>query len=121
MLSSGKKPEQIDRRRSLASIPVVNDCVSHTIDEDGRLQLTIEIQRGSSFLSRFQPRIMKKRVRLDELGVFVFEQIDGRRTVKAIIETFGRRFRTDRRESELSVAAFLKSLAQRQVISIVVK
>ncbi|MDP7741030.1 MAG: PqqD family protein [Lentisphaeria bacterium] len=121
MLSSGTKPEQIDRRRSLASIPVVNDCVSHTIDENGRLQLTIEIQRGSGFLSRFQPRIMKKRVRLDELGVFVFEQIDGKRTVKAIIEAFTRRFRTDRRESELSVAAFLKSLAQRRVISIVVK
>ena len=121
MLSREKKPEQIDRRRSLASIPVVNDSVTHTTDENGRLQLTIEIQRGSSFLSRIQPRIMKKRVRLDELGVFVFEQVDGKRTVKAIIDAFTRRFRTDRRESELSVAAFLKSLAQRQVISIVVK
>jgi hypothetical protein len=121
MLGRRKHPDAIDRRRSLASVPVLNEALTWEKADDGRLTLVIEFKRGKGFLDRFKPPIMRRKVRLDELGQFVFEHVDGRRDVKSIIDAFADRYRTDRREAELSVAEFLKSLAQRHVISLIVE
>jgi hypothetical protein len=41
--------------------------------------------------------------------------------VAQIIESFRVRYAANRREAELSTVAFLRSLAQRQIISIVIR
>ena len=111
----------IDRRRSLEGIPTVNEGASVTTTDAGTDTITITVKRGHGFLARFQPPVMERRVRLDELGTFVFRQIDGRRDARAIVALFVARYRVNRREAELSCIQFLKMLAGRQVISIVFK
>jgi hypothetical protein len=118
--SRRKQKTPIDRRRSLEAIPVLNQEVSVARMDNDRVILTVRLTRGTGLLSRFQPPIMKRNVKLDAVGTFVFHQIDGKRTTRDIIDVFIDRYRVNRREAELSCVQFLKSLAIRRVISIVV-
>jgi len=114
-----KKAAGLDRRRSLEAIPVVNGGVK-AADGPAGLVLKVIVLRGSGFLARFQPAVMERRVELDEIGSFVFRLIDGKRTALDIVDAFVERYRTNRREAELSCVEFLKSLVRRHVISIAV-
>jgi len=119
-LSRRKKRQPIDRRRSLESIPAVNEGVTAHENDGGELVLVVSLERGTGLLARFQPPVMEKRVKLDELGAFVFQQIDGKRTTREIIDAFASHYRVNHREAELSCVQFLKSLVTRRVISILV-
>jgi len=104
----------------LAAVPVLNQGVSRESTDNG-LIVTAHVKRGTGLRAMFQPPVMEKRVELDELGAFVFRQIDGKRTTKDIIDAFMRKYRVNRREAELSCVDFLKSLLKRNVISVVVE
>jgi len=115
-----KKPEPVDRKRSMVAVPVVNPGVTSKETAPGRLLLTVRLERGTGFLARFKPPGMERCINLDELGTFVFGKIDGKRTTKDIIEAFATQYRVNRREAELSCVEFLKSLLSRRVISVIV-
>ena len=115
-----KRP-QIDRRQSLAGIPIVNENVTIDDRDADNVVVRITLERGNGFIDRFKPPKMTSRVELDELGSFALGQIDGRKTVSEIIDAFVERYRANRREMELSVVAFMKSLMERRVISIIIK
>lgn len=123
MIGFRKKPKAppIDRRRSLEGIPVLNEGVSVKDADPGKVHIVVRTPRGKGLLARFQPQVLERNLKLDELGTFVFRQIDGQRTVREIIGEFIARYHANRREAELSTVSFLKSLAQRNVISIVIK
>lgn len=114
------KPEQrsIDRSEALRSIPAIVPGVTFEKEDDGRLMAVIPVKRGNGFFARFQAPVTKHRVRLDEIGAFVIEYINGERTVQEIVDAFAAKYRVNRREAELSMADFLKSLAQRNIIAI---
>ena len=59
-------------------------------------------------------------VELDELGSFVVDLIDGKRNVLEIVEAFQEKYKTNRRETQVSVVTFLKTLAVRGVASVVI-
>ena len=110
----------MDRRKSLEGIPVLHEGVTIAYRENGNAVVTVRLKRGRSLLARFQPPVMERVVRLDELGTFVLQQVDGRTPTREIVERFVKRYHTNRREAELSAVAFLKSLAQRGVVSIAI-
>ena len=110
----------LDRRQSLSGVPVLNEGVRVDDANPDRLVLTVRRVRGTGILARFQPPVMERRVKLDELGSFVFRQIDGARSTRQIVERFARHHRVNRREAELSCVAFLKSLAGRNVVYIAI-
>ena len=116
-----QKEPTIDRRRSLDGIPVVNRGVTAQDVPPDRVSLVVRSPRGSGLLARFQPPVLERNIRLDALGAFVFRQIDGERSVRGIIDLFVERYRANRREAELSTVSFLRSLAERRAISIVIK
>ena len=115
------KPPPIDRRKSLDAFPVINGGNAQEPRDGGALDLVIRTPRRPGLLARFMPPVLEKRFKLDELGAFVFHQIDGARSVEQIMEAFRARFNLNRRETEISVAAFLRLLAERRIISIIVK
>lgn len=117
------KPPVINREQSLKGVPIVNNDVRIQPREENaaRLELVIRLRRGDGFMSRFMPPTHERKVKLDELGTFVFGLIDGHRTVREIVEAFLARYRVNRREAELSTVEFIRSLAQRQAISIVIR
>jgi hypothetical protein len=113
------KPE-LDRRQVLAGIPLLNSGVRREERAGGALNVIVTVKRRSDFLGKFQPPTWERKIELDELGSFIVGLIDGERTALAIINAFVERFKINRREAELSTMAFLKSLAERNVISVVV-
>ncbi|MCG2660657.1 MAG: PqqD family protein [Kiritimatiellae bacterium] len=119
---TNKQPQvQIDRRRSLDGIPVINEQISCENDQTGRLVINIKLKRGNGLLARFQPPVLERNVRLDEIGGFVFKLIDNQRSTLEIIELFLAKYRVNRREATLSVVDFLKSLVKRGVVSIAIR
>lgn len=120
-LFSRRKTPPLDRRQSLASVPVLNEGVSSREGDAARIIVTIRQRRRSGFIGRFQPPVLERTVKLDELGSFVFRQIDNSKNTGAIIDAFSDRYKINRREATLSTVEFLKSLVKRGVISIAVK
>ena len=114
-------PSQIDRRQSLDGIPVLNEQISCKNDNTGRLVINIKLKRGNGFLARFQPPVLERNLKLDEIGGFVFKLIDNQRSTLEIVDMFLSKYRVNRREATLSVVDFLKSLVKRGVVSIVIR
>ncbi len=114
-------PAQIDRRQSLAGIPVLNEQVSCENDQNGRLVVNIKLKRGKGVIARFQPPVLERNLKLDEIGGFVFKLIDSQRSTLEIIELFLAKYRVNRREATLSIVDFLKSLVKKGAVSIVIR
>lgn len=115
------KAPPINRERSLSSIPIRNEGVDVDESDPDNLVLNITLQRGTGFLARFQPPEFTRVVKLDELGSFVFKQVDGKTTTMQIIQAFKERYKLNAREAELSCVTFIKSLTSRYAVSIAVK
>jgi hypothetical protein len=105
----------------LEGIPVLNEQVTWADDETGRLVVNVKTKRRSGLVGRFQPPVMERNVRLDEIGSFVFKLINNERNTLEIINLFLGKYRVNRREAMLSVVDFLKSLVKRGIISIVIR
>ncbi len=111
----------INRVRALAAVPLLNRGLEIEKDEAGNTIIRVKVRRGRGFLSRFQPPVMIKTVKLDEIGTFVLDQVNEEATVLDIVNSFVARFKTNRREAELSTVDFFKSLMQKGIISMAVK
>ncbi len=61
-------------------------------------------------------RTRTKKLQLDALGASVWELLDGKRTVKQIIETFADAHQLSFKEAEASVTTFLRELGRRGLI-----
>lgn len=118
------KPEvELSREDSLSARPVVNSLVRVDKGADGLI--TLQVPRKSTSLVRVVSRYFKlppyRRVALDELGTFVIELCDGEHTVRDIVDKFSKRFKLNRREAEISMGDFLRTLARRSIIALVIK
>jgi len=111
------------RQESLSARPVLNQLVRTERDPEGNILLLVP--RRQTALVRTVSRFFRippyRKVALDELGSYVIELCDGTHTVGEIAEQFTRRFRLSRREAELSVATFLRTLAGRAIIGLIIE
>ena len=111
----------VNRRLSLEGIPVINPGVKWAAKPGDCLIVTVPVGRSTGVLGWFQPEKCERRVELDPLGSFVLTQIDGKKSASAIAEEFVARFKVHRREAEMCIAEFLKSLLERCIISIAIQ
>lgn len=116
-----REKDQIDRRKSLAGIPIFHEGVE-VVEAGGRLLvLKVKIRRGPGFFDRFRPLVTERKYELDEFGSFVVRHIQKNASVMDIILAFEREFRMSHRESELGVVAFVKILMKRNLLSVGLK
>jgi hypothetical protein len=59
-----------------------------------------------------------KKLQLDALGTAVWELMDGRRTVRQVIEDFAGEHQLHPREAEVSVTLFLRDLGRRGIVGL---
>ncbi|MDD4538042.1 MAG: PqqD family protein [Lentisphaerae bacterium] len=111
----------VSRRDALRSIPAIMPGVTYRDDDDGHVLVQVPVPPRRGFLGFFQTAASTRKVRLDSIGAFVIKQIDGRRCVADIVDAFASQYRSNRREAELCIADFLKSLTQRNIIVIGVR
>ncbi len=63
-----------------------------------------------------QNRTRTKKLQLDALGVSVWDLLDGKRTVKQVIEAFADVHQLNFKEAEASVTTFLRELGRRGLV-----
>ncbi len=67
----------------------------------------------------FMPR--EKKIRLDEIGSWVWRRCDGRTDVEAMINQMSEEFKLSRKESEVSLFSFLRSMSKKKLIGFEIK
>lgn len=120
LLQSQPETPLLDRARSLQGIPVRHADLSMRRTSTGGVMITARFPRRKAWFARFMPPVIERQVELDEIGAFVMEHVDGKRSVKEIVAAFNARFNLNRREAELCTVDFIRQLAQRRLISIVI-
>ena len=117
-----KKP-QLSREQSLSAIPIQNNAVSVSRDDAGLV--SISIPRKDSWWVNALSRVFfvpeEKRVGLDEIGSYVWDLCDGKNDVRSIIGQFQKEYRLNRKEAELSMLNYLKMLAKKKLIGLLIK
>ena len=107
---------------ALAARPVVNEAV-RVIAAVGegpvRLEYPLVLPR---WLGRLLPagRIarLRRTLELDAMGTFVWNHIDGQRSVRQLAELVAERYRCLPREAEESVAIFIRELGRRNILGL---
>jgi len=113
------KPPPIDRRQVLRLYPIRNALVRHEQNESGVFTLIVPLQPRGIFgwLSRIFKLPREHRIELDEIGSAVWALCDGKHAVETIVQRLTQQYKLERREVELSLFAFLNTLARRGFIA----
>lgn len=121
-----KKSNQpsISRGDALNRIPVKSIQVTEARLESGEVVISYPVTMRPFFaglVKRFggpEVQIQMKKLQLDELGTSVWDMIDGKFSVRQLIERFARTHQLEAREAEVSVAQFLRELGRRGLIGL---
>ncbi len=123
----GKKP-QVSRAEVLAAVPIKNPLIEwervERSGDDSNAEPTVvmKIPRRKDKLGNLAAKIFRlpgfRKLELDEIGSDVWELCDGTRSVEVIIKALGDKYKMNRRQTEASVTAFLKMLAERRLIAL---
>ena len=100
----------------LRSIPVRNPTLTWVKDEEGRVTVLIPRKGTSKLLKRIALLPPVKRVRFDDIGSYVWELCDGKRTVEDIIQELCKTYNLTRKEAETPLLVHLDRLRKRRII-----
>lgn len=123
---SGNTPQAettLSRNYAFDCVPVKNPQVREEADEKGELRLVYQVQVRPWFqgvlkkIIRSESSIINRSLQLDPLGASVWQMIDGRQSVKKIIDEFQAIHQLNRREAEVSVTTFFKELGKRGLLA----
>lgn len=115
-----KRKPKLTRQQSLNAYPVKNIAVREEIDDGGFV--TLHIPRKSKWWVRllmvffYVPE--ERTVALDEVGSFVWKLCDGEHTVRDLIGELSSKYKLNRREAEVSLIAYLRTLGKKRLIAI---
>lgn len=107
----------------LSSRPARNEALAWEKNDDGEVQITVTRQETWKvrLLSKvfYVPR--KRKITLDEVGTEVWQMCNGRTSVSQMIEGLSGKYQLNRKEAEVSLLAYLKSLAQKRFVGFVIE
>jgi hypothetical protein len=114
----------VTRAESLARIPVKNSRIVQERLPGGEILITYAAPVGAlsaaviRYLGRGSGQEIPKKVQLDGMGSEVWELIDGRRTVRRLIDIFANAHNVPAQEAEVAVTQFVRSLGRRGLIGL---
>ena len=114
----------LSRMQALEYTPVKSCQISELRLESG--EVVIEYPLGvrpwiaavAKRLGGPQNRKQTKKLQLDALGTSVWDLVDGKRSVRMIIQIFAKSHRLENREAEVSVTSFIRQLGQRGLLGL---
>lgn len=101
----------------MAAMAVRHPQVSERVSAGGKVELVVP--RTKSRLGRWlsgSDAPVVRRFELDELGGEVWRMIDGKTTVRMMIERFATAHQLSLREAEVSMLAYLRMLTERGIM-----
>jgi len=118
-----KKP-QISRAEALKCTPVISAQVVEDRLESGEVIIRYPVTIRPFFatwVKRFggpDDYVQTKKLQLDKLGASVWDMLDGKRSVRRLIELFAETHQLQFREAEVAVTRFLRELGRRGLIGL---
>jgi hypothetical protein len=121
-LSSKKKPE-VSKQDALAAKPIhVVSAEMRPTESGGVLEVSLASKgRGLGGWLFRMPAGSTKKFEFDPVGVFVWDQCDGKTSVQQIIRKLARRHNLNVREAEVATVQFLRTLSRKGLIGLEVK
>ena len=119
-----KKSEGPNRNEALECIPIKNDNIEESRQDNGELLLIYPIIIRPWLAGLFRKRggknerTIDKKLQLDALGAEVWGLMDGHTTVHEIIKRFALNHQIPQREAEAAVTRFLRDLGKRGLIGL---
>lgn len=106
----------------LSSKPARNEALEWDKTDDGEVQ--VSVTRQESWRVRLLSKVFyipkKRKITLDEVGSEVWQMCNGRTTVAQMIEELSGKYQLNRKEAEVSLLAYLKTLAQKRFVGFLV-
>ena len=112
------------RSEALKFTPVSSILIQENRLETGEVILTYPVVIRpwiDRVIKRFggkENKAIKKKLQLDELGTAVWEQINGERSVRQVIQWFAKKYQLHNKEAEVSVSRFIRELGKRGLIGL---
>ena len=106
----------------LNSRPARNELLSWAKSDRGEAQITVA--RQDTWKVRLLSKVLyvpqERKITLDEVGTEVWQMCDGKTTVAQMIESLGKTYTLDRKEAEVSLLSYLKTLGQKRFVGFLV-
>ena len=106
----------------LSSRPARNEALEWEKTEDGEVQ--VSVTRQETWRVRLLSKVFyipkKRKITLDEVGSEVWQMCNGRTTVAQMIEELSGKYQLNRKEAEVSLLAYLKTLAQKRFVGFLI-
>jgi hypothetical protein len=121
-----KKPvaPRLSRREALDYKPAKSLQISEIRLETGEVvieyPITVRpwIAAVAKRLGGLQDQRQTKKLQLDSMGTFVWDLVDGKRSVRTIVQIFAKTHRLEKKEAEVSVTGFIRHLGQRGLLGL---
>jgi hypothetical protein len=114
----------LSRMEALEYTPVKSNQISEIRLESGEVVIEYPlivrpwIAAVARHLSGAQDGKTTKKLQLDAMGTSVWDLVDGKRSVRMIVQTFAKTHRLENREAEVSVTSFIRQLGQRGLLGL---
>jgi len=114
----------LSRTEALEYTPVKSSQISEIRLESGEVVIEYPlivrpwIAAVARRLGGSQDRKQTKKLQLDAMGTSVWDLVDGKRSVRTIIQIFAKAHRLENREAEVSVTSFIRQLGQRGLLGL---
>ena len=122
IFATRNKPK-LTREAMLNSRPARNDALKWEQNDDGEVQ--IRVTRQDNWKIRLLSRMFyipkERKITLDELGTEVWTLCNGKNTVAEMIEALSVKYQLNRKEAEVSLLNYLKTLGQKRFVGFVLE
>ncbi len=118
MFSRKPKTPLITPKEAFNAKPVrlVNPEIEPAEDGGGRIQVEVLPRKWFAFFSRQQK--MKRSFHFDPIGLYVWSQIDGKTSVRRIIQKLAKKYDLNLREAEVPTLQYLRTLTKKGLIGL---
>ena len=121
-----KKPTEpsISRAEALERIAVKSTQITEARLVTGEIVISYPVTMRPFFaglVKRFggpEVQVRMKKLQLDELGTSVWDMIDGKFSVRKLVERFAKTHQLEAREAEVAVTQFIRELGRRGLIAL---
>ena len=114
-----RKSPKLSREAMLNSRPARNEALAWDENDDG--EVVIKVERQESLRVRLLSKVFyipqERKITLDEVGTEVWQMCNGKTSVAQMIERLGKKYQLNRKEAEVSLLSYLKTLGQNCWIS----
>lgn len=112
----GKRKPGLTPEQALAAKPIrLVEAQMESTDAGGKLKVALQNSGWKGRLFRM-PDGATKTFEFDNIGVFVWENIDGRTSVQQLIRKLSKKYKLSEREAAVSTNLFLQTLGRKSLI-----